>query len=184
MTKGVLCANANHTIDDYLEYDWVGAPWGGPGARFGGNGGLSLRKVSAILQLLHAQRRMPNEDPPEDVWFSNSLYRRPGSKMANGSVEITFSMETSAVYDLYPLGYHIGASGRLPSGAILGTKERRKRVWDYCPELKLAVINIDAEKYVQGDCGGNWKRAESEDEMDYWLPEGMYAWGVPNPELI
>jgi hypothetical protein len=46
-TDSILCANSRQNLNDYLDYDWVGAPWN-PSGRFGGNGGLSLRRVSAI----------------------------------------------------------------------------------------------------------------------------------------
>lgn len=26
-SSAIVCANANRTINDYLDYDWVGAPW-------------------------------------------------------------------------------------------------------------------------------------------------------------
>ena len=26
-SSGIICANSNRTVNDYLEYDWVGAPW-------------------------------------------------------------------------------------------------------------------------------------------------------------
>lgn len=26
-TDSIICANSKHDLDDYLEYDWVGAPW-------------------------------------------------------------------------------------------------------------------------------------------------------------
>lgn len=26
-SSAIICANANRTVNDYLQYDWVGAPW-------------------------------------------------------------------------------------------------------------------------------------------------------------
>jgi hypothetical protein len=48
-TDSILCANSRQNLNDFLDYDWVGAPWN-PNGRFGGNGGLSLRRVSAISE--------------------------------------------------------------------------------------------------------------------------------------
>ncbi|KAL8685962.1 MAG: hypothetical protein Q9218_007439, partial [Villophora microphyllina] len=62
--KGILCANSEATIDSWLDYDWVGAPWS-PTSRYGGNGGLSLRRVSSIIQILRSQSRIPNSDPED-----------------------------------------------------------------------------------------------------------------------
>ncbi|KAH9906268.1 hypothetical protein F4778DRAFT_778657 [Xylariomycetidae sp. FL2044] len=90
-TDSVLCANSARSLDDYLDYDWVGAPWN-PSGRFGGNGGLSLRKVGAIVEVLREQVRAPGSEP-EDVWLTERLGHRPGAKMANGTLSLTFSGE-------------------------------------------------------------------------------------------
>ena len=104
----ILCANAPKTINDYLEYDWIGAPWSTT-AKHGGNGGLSLRKVSKILQVLEKEERKHGDGELEDLWLSNRLNDLPGSHMAAVDVSKTFSVES--VWDEAPLGYHIGWMG-------------------------------------------------------------------------
>jgi hypothetical protein len=91
-TDSVLCANSRQNLDDYLEYDWVGSPWGAAGSQYGGNGGLSLRRVSAIVEVLRDQVRREGSEP-EDVWLSERLGHRTGNKMANGTVSLGFSGE-------------------------------------------------------------------------------------------
>ncbi|KAK4456156.1 hypothetical protein QBC34DRAFT_444843 [Podospora aff. communis PSN243] len=90
-TDSILCANSRRTLNDYLDYDWVGAPWK-PDSRFGGNGGLSLRRVSAIVQILRNQVRRDHSEP-EDVWLTDRLGHRPGARLANGTVSAVFSGE-------------------------------------------------------------------------------------------
>jgi hypothetical protein len=90
-TDSILCANSRQNINDFLEYDWIGAPWN-PGGRWGGNGGLSIRRVSAIIDILRNQVRVDGSEP-EDVWLAERLGHRPGSKLANGTVSLTFSGE-------------------------------------------------------------------------------------------
>lgn len=90
-TDSILCANSRQTLNDFLEYDWVGAPWN-PEGKFGGNGGLSLRRVSAIIDVLRNQQRRDNSEP-EDVWLTDRLGHRPGAKLANGTVSGFFSGE-------------------------------------------------------------------------------------------
>ncbi|KAL8870338.1 MAG: hypothetical protein Q9198_007655, partial [Flavoplaca austrocitrina] len=126
-TDSILCANNEGNLNDWLDYDWVGAPWS-PWSRYGGNGGLSLRRVSSIIQVLREQNRIPNSDP-EDVWLTSRLGHRPGGKVANGSVSLTFSGEN--IYHEKPMGYHMGGSGRYLSGGIWGTPELRQHVYDY-----------------------------------------------------
>lgn len=90
-TDSILCANARHNLNDYLDYDWIGAPWN-PGSRFGGNGGLSVRRVSAIADVLRSQQRADWSEA-EDVWLTERLGHRPNARMANATVSLTFSGE-------------------------------------------------------------------------------------------
>ncbi|KAK1971539.1 hypothetical protein LY78DRAFT_89270 [Colletotrichum sublineola] len=184
-TDSILCANSKRNINDYLEYDWIGAPWN-PGGRWGGNGGLSIRRVSAMIDILRYQQRVDNSEP-EDVWLAERLAHRPGSKVANGTVSLYFSgemhsgegatvnegkkatLEAAAEGELIsgiddyregfyePMGYHTGGSGIWLHGPIWGTPELRKHIWDYCPEVKLTLA-MDAAKYVPGNCKAVWKK--------------------------
>ncbi|KAL8932128.1 MAG: hypothetical protein Q9211_006510 [Gyalolechia sp. 1 TL-2023] len=142
-SSGILCANSEGNVDDWLEYDWVGAPWT-PWSRYGGNGGLSLRRVSSIIQVLREQIRIPNSDP-EDVWLTSRLGHRPGAKLANGSLSLTFSGEN--IYYDKPMGYHTGGSGRNLGGGIWGTPELRQHIYDYCPEVKM-TLEMDPAQYI------------------------------------
>ncbi|EFQ27039.1 hypothetical protein CGRA01v4_08065 [Colletotrichum graminicola] len=184
-TDSILCANSKRNINDYLEYDWIGAPWN-PGGRWGGNGGLSIRRVSAMIDILRNQQRVDNSEP-EDVWLAERLAHHPGSKVANGTVSLYFSgemhvgegakvktgddatLEAAAEGELIsgiddsrqgfyePMGYHTGGSGVWLHGSIWGSPKLRKHIWDYCPEIKLTLA-MDAAKYVPGNCKANWKR--------------------------
>ncbi|KAK2000071.1 hypothetical protein LX36DRAFT_631222 [Colletotrichum falcatum] len=184
-TDSILCANSKRNLNEYLEYDWIGAPWN-PGGRWGGNGGLSIRRVSAMIDILRYQQRVDNSEP-EDVWLAERLAHRPGSKVANGTVSLYFSgemhsgegvkveggenatLEAAAKGELIsgiddnrqgfyePMGYHTGGSGMWLHGAIWGSTALRKHIWDYCPEVKLTLA-MDAAKYVPGNCEGSWKR--------------------------
>ncbi|KAI4161572.1 MAG: hypothetical protein L6R39_000062 [Caloplaca ligustica] len=150
-TDSILCANSDGNLDDWLDYDWVGAPWS-PSSRYGGNGGLSLRRVSSITQVLRDQIRIPNSDP-EDVWLTSRLGHRPGAKVANGSVSLTFSGEN--IYYDRPMGYHTGSSGKFLGGGIWGSPQLRQHNYDYCPEVKM-TLEMDAAQFIPGDCNQNW----------------------------
>jgi hypothetical protein len=97
-------------IDDFLEFDYVGAPWmqalisgddrdeeTGPV----GNGGLSLRKKSAMLEILAHHEREP--DLQEDQFFSRWLYR-DGHRMPSLTTASLFSTET--IFQPESLGLH------------------------------------------------------------------------------
>lgn len=219
-TDSMLCANSRQSLNNWLDYDWVGAPWN-PNGRFGGNGGLSLRRVSAIIDVLRHQVRVDGSEA-EDVWLTDRLGHRPGAKLANGTTSLTFSGEMHSgkgeqvaaekkkgkgkdgtkagglikgvddwrdgFYE--PMGYHTGGSGVTLHSGIWGTPEKRKHIWDYCPEVKM-TLKMDAAKYVPGDCKSNWKRwdmgqegvdrvdenVEVIDGVEYpLLPAGLVPW--------
>ena len=90
-TDSIFCANARLTLNDFLDFDWIGAPWA-PDGRFGGNGGLSLRRVSTMIDVLRHQERVEDSEP-EDVWLADRVSHRPGARVANGTTSLTFSGE-------------------------------------------------------------------------------------------
>ena len=49
--------------------------------RFGGNGGLSLRRVSKVLEVLQFQTRLDNTFS-EDQWMASRVGLIPGANMA------------------------------------------------------------------------------------------------------
>lgn len=72
----ILCSNAVKSVEDFFEFDFVGAPvdpdggWGSPeNGRLHYNGGLSLRKRNSLLRVL--QEFEYEDDGPEDQWFVN-----------------------------------------------------------------------------------------------------------------
>ena len=147
---GILCANNKGMLDDWLQYDWVGVPWWGE-SRYGGNGGLSLRRVSSIIAVLRHQQRQ-NFSEPEDVWLTERLGHLPNTQVANGSESMKFSAE-SIWYD-EPLGYHTGGGGIL-AGGVWGSQEHRQHIWDYCPEMKI-TLDMDASSYIPELCLTEW----------------------------
>jgi len=79
-------------IDEFMCYSYVGAPWkssfpGNTSDRRGGNGGISIRDVSAHIEVLENKKRPPKTN--EDVWFSHNL-----SDVAPHEVCKRFSVES------------------------------------------------------------------------------------------
>jgi hypothetical protein len=88
-------------IQEFFEYDYVGAPW--KFQEHGGNGGLSWRSKSAMIECIMQlpwNPRLGNED----VYFSNLLKRMPQYKLAPREVCEKFSCES--IYKEGTLGYH------------------------------------------------------------------------------
>ncbi|CAF3426336.1 unnamed protein product, partial [Rotaria sp. Silwood2] len=125
----VMCSNSPHKITDFLQYDYVGAPWDPHAFIYSkvdlvGNGGFSLRTRSKILALLALH---PYDNKlPEDVWYSQNL-RRVNALIAPVNVAKTFSVE--AIYYERPLGVH-----RFPLRCSM-----RQNICDTCPEAMMIV---------------------------------------------
>ena len=86
-TDSMIFSKNHHLINDFLEYDYVGAPWGCGNV---GNGGLSLRKKSKMLEIIDCYPY--NGWDNEDIYFSfqNIIKcKKPEFEKAK-----TFSVET------------------------------------------------------------------------------------------
>jgi len=73
-TDSIIFSKNKHKINEFLHYDYVGAPWPEKDLKYlqiscGGNGGLSLRKKSKMLEII---RSTPYKGQPEDIYFCTS----------------------------------------------------------------------------------------------------------------
>lgn len=87
-------------IEEFLEWDYVGAPW--QFQEHGGNGGLSLRDSKAMMTVLD-KFEWDNTQGNEDVFFCNRL-KELGMKLAPREVCSKFSCES--IFQLRTLGAH------------------------------------------------------------------------------
>lgn len=157
----ILCANSPVRVDDFLEYDMVGAPigdfWGE-----GFNGGLSLRNRDLILDILkranwttekdeYAQKvkawkeqlEADGEDVPDADTIPGTVavdmedqwfYQKMkalGGKFPPVELAKTFAVET--IYYEWPLGYH---QVQRYHG---GNKDRMAHIDKWCPEHRLCA---------------------------------------------
>jgi hypothetical protein len=88
-------------IDDFMEYDFIGAPCGQFDEQFVVNGGLSLRSRSAMLDVV-SRFRLP-DGMPEDIFFTGIL-REIGARMPNLATATRFAVES--LYSEHPVGVH------------------------------------------------------------------------------
>ena len=136
-TDSIICANSIHTIDDFLEWDYLGAPYpGGWGDAF--NGGLSLRNPKLILELLASPLNDFDEnwakgnygECVEDAWYYRKLKQLPNTKIPSYDLAMNFSVE--AQWNEWPFGYHAPRFWHM---------KRLDRIRKYCPEVDL--VNHD-----------------------------------------
>jgi len=107
------------SVDDFLEYDYIGAPWVVKWLGLDiGNGGLSLRNVfkmwmisrqgSRLIQTKYGERYLGNED----VFFSYYATIQ-GARLPSVETALKFSIET--IYYEDPCGIHQPHIERFPS---------------------------------------------------------------------
>lgn len=112
-------------IDQFLIYDYVGAPWFRPWRVVAnnmtafiqiGNGGLSLRRVKTMLQIIHTHPRNLRLSPlleNEDIYFSFWLSVEQGYNLPSIEIASEFSVET--VWHPNPCGMHQPHLDKMPS---------------------------------------------------------------------
>ena len=110
------------------------------GGRFGGNGGLSLRRVSKIVEVLRFQQPYRGEFH-EEQWLAARIGLLPGAHMASPEVERDFSVES--MWSERPMGFHLDPNGF--QGEVWDNLERRKAIYEYCPEIKL-ILDMRLER--------------------------------------
>lgn len=116
----------------------VRAGWG----RFGGNGGLSIRNVEKVKEVLRFQKRW-DDSSPEDQWLSSRLGLLPDANMCPPEKEREFAVED--VWHEWPMGYHLNPNGAVSD--VWDTRGTRKRIFDYCPEIKIILdMKLEREK--------------------------------------
>lgn len=75
-TDSMICPQHKGLLYKFLKYDYVGAPWGHAPDLGVGNGGLSLRRKSKMLQVIEkCPPRPPREN--EDIYFARSCAAAP-----------------------------------------------------------------------------------------------------------
>ncbi|KAI1116169.1 hypothetical protein F5Y14DRAFT_459647 [Nemania sp. NC0429] len=165
----ILCANSPTGLDEWLGWDWAGAPRS-PEDRFAGNGGLSIRRVSAIRRVLGFQERH-NDTIPEDEWFGTRMRTLPGAKVASTSEGGAGGGQLLAVEDHYvpdamAMGFHVRDGGRGLSDAVWKDPGRRRAIFDYCPELSLVMdMKLERERCPGDELDGTIAVEEKHDEL-------------------
>ncbi|KAL8810980.1 MAG: hypothetical protein Q9200_002170 [Gallowayella weberi] len=137
----VLCSNSPLDLNDWLKYDWVGAPWYNYG-QWRGGGGLSLRRVSRIQQVLKFQSRQDDQDP-EDRWLSDRIKLLPDVRLPKPEVEKTFTVEGR--WDEKPMGFHVPSSSDSLLRDTWDELAQRRKIFNYCPEIKI-IMDMKLER--------------------------------------
>lgn len=141
----IVCSSSTLRVDDFLAYDFVGAPID-PAHGEGYNGGLSLRNRSMVLDIISESnwsrefdlahdKQLPSVEF-EDQWFYKKMRELPdrgksAARLPSLEVAQTFAVET-IWYDK-PLGYHQVQRWQ---------RDRMNEVESWCSEYKIATSNV------------------------------------------
>ena len=103
-TDSMICPEYKNLINEFLEYDYVGAPWCNiyKVKEKVGNGGLSLRKKSKMLEII---KKCPKKEiDNEDIYFSHSCIdiNKPSiDKASDFSIETTYKDKSWGVHKFW-----------------------------------------------------------------------------------
>ena len=98
-TDSMIIKENKDLINSFLNYDYVGAPW--ISNKRVGNGGLSLRKKSKMLEIIRSKGYIHMH---EDAYFTLNIHPSISYNLPTFSEATSFSVET-AFYDT-PFGIH------------------------------------------------------------------------------
>ena len=154
----ILCSMSPWKVHDFLEYDYIGAPW--IDRFYGmdiGNGGLSLRKVKTMIHIIKTfplEGRYENED----IYFAHGVYdlakqKKYPVRIPPVHVAAKFSYEAGALPRVASFGVH-----KLPRHKI-SQKETISALFKTCPEADLGVWESCSEAVVM-------KKGDEEEKGD------------------
>jgi len=97
-TDTIICEETKELIYDFMEYDYVGAPW--KDNDIGGNGGLSLRRKTKMLEILDKCKYNGINEDEYFSWGCEGVFINMPSK----NDAKNFSIET--IYNEKSFGIH------------------------------------------------------------------------------
>lgn len=122
----MLCSKSQDAVEDYFEYDYVGAPIDSHYGH-GYNGGLSIRNPRLFLEIVKESDFLQSGFEFEDQFFYQKLKEKK-AEMPSEEVAKSFSVET--VYYETPLGYHQPQRWQANNMAAIE---------EWCPEVKMLI---------------------------------------------
>ncbi|KAI4148740.1 MAG: hypothetical protein L6R39_002697 [Caloplaca ligustica] len=135
-TDSILCANSPRMVEDFLQYDFIGAPIDRAYGK-GMNGGLSLRNREKVLEVLDHFNYTgdPHDDSKfEDQWFVHKMEKlptgpnfEPGANLPTPEVAARFSVES--IWHEQPFGLH---------QVLRWQSSHKEELEAWCPEYLLA----------------------------------------------
>lgn len=134
-TDAAICSSSPWTIDDFLSYDYIGAPWAD--RHFGleiGNGGFSLRSV-ALMKHITATYELNGVN--EDIYFADAMRDMQASGLQVALPDVAtaakFAYESGRPPSVPPFAVH---RYNIPQNM---DSVARRYIIKYCPEAFVGV---------------------------------------------
>jgi hypothetical protein len=112
--------------------------------KYKGNGGISLRRVSLVHQILNSNTRF--EDDPEASFFANKFKDLPeAQQVANDAVAQHFVLEGDFVE--HPFAIHAPSDGTQLPPSVWDDHDNRMKMYESCTEIRMIIpTKFDREK--------------------------------------
>jgi len=108
-TDALICLQNKHLINDFIKYDYVGAPWMNGNV---GNGGLSLRRKSKMMEILEKASHLKFQDTGElwneDAFFSEKCSSVDGLCVYKPNFQEAQKFSVETVFNNVSFGTHCG----------------------------------------------------------------------------
>ena len=143
--NSAICGNSPYSLNEFLRFDWLGAPWDAYQGR-GGEGGLSLRSRRVMLEVIRRElQRNPGSDPNklrrgwgyEDQFFVSRLIQmeKEGVRLNIADRNSTLRFASSGKY---------ATEGSFAAFMTLAELdyEHREDFLSYCLELKMIFPSL------------------------------------------
>ncbi|KAH8200934.1 hypothetical protein TruAng_004872 [Truncatella angustata] len=126
-SDSVICSRAANTVEDFFEYDFIGAP---VDAKYGVgySGGLSLRNPKFFLAVTREADVQRSPEQHEDEWFYTEARRRADQGVTLPTQRVAGQFSVGSIYYPKPLSYH--QPGRWQH-------DKMKEIRDWCPEVGI-----------------------------------------------
>ncbi|PKS13382.1 hypothetical protein jhhlp_000153 [Lomentospora prolificans] len=128
-TDSIICSKASQTVEEFFDYDLVGAPID---SKFGQgyNGGLSIRNPKLFLSITQESDFETSGAAFEDQWFFKEAEARKdrGVLLPSEQTAKYFAVET--IYYQWPLGYHQPKRWQA---------DKMDEIEEWCPEVKMIL---------------------------------------------
>lgn len=143
----VLCSNSPHRLTDFIEYDYIGAPWGFKKG-VGGDGSISIRSRKVMLSAINfelAKITDPNKKEDaykswgqEDQFFVSRLLEM--KKEGISHIKIASKEDT---YKFAAINKFVNHTVLAATGILDGAEhDDRDKFLTFCPELKMVYPSL------------------------------------------